>query len=518
MGTGLLRWAAAVLLLSIAPLLAAQATPTGAATQAPDPTQFVGKKKVAILVGISAYPAESGFPQLHYAAKDAQDFAAELKKQGYETQVLTDDHAMKTSIRKALAQAQAELNQEQAGGNGGGGGTILFAFSGHGVETRTGGTVRQFLVTYDAGADDAEPGYPLKDITDALNNAGAAHVMMFLDACRELTATSTKGAAPGAGFSQLLSAQGMKILYATAPGSESYEDDKAQNGYFTHYLLEGLAGPAASPNGLITFDGLSTWVSQAMKADPTIGGAQVPYLSQSASIGDFYVAGHPVDKVALVVGIDKYPDHVLNSAIAGAKQVDQQLDLDRFKTTMLSDPNFSQLEAQLGTFAKNIGPQDVAVFYFAGEGGVASGQPFLMAADAKLPDQAVVGKWEKAPANSILLVDLLDIVRKNHPGPNIFLMDMGIARASSSDRINLGSLKQDDVLVLFSSRAGQEPERTQAGSLFSSTVTSVLKQPNMSAGYAVSKIQAAIFDQTDGVEYPYEVPMLPDRVYLTPSQ
>ena len=517
MGTGLLRCAAAVLLLCIAPLLAAQATPTAAATQPPDPTAFVGRKKVAILVGISAYPAESGFPQLHYAAKDAQDFAAELKKQGYDIQVLTDDHAMKTSIRKALAQAQAELNQEQAGGSGGGG-TILFAFSGHGVETNTKGIIRQFLVTYDAGADDTEPGYPLKDITDALTSAGAAHVMMFIDACRNLEATSTKGAAPPAGFSQLLSAQGMKILYSTAPGSESYEDTNAQNGYFTHYILEGLAGPAASPNGLITFDRLAAWVSQAMKADPTIGGAQVPYLSQSASIGDFYVAGHPVDKVALVVGIDKYVDHALNSAIAGAKQVDQQLDLDRFKTTLLTDPDFSQLEAELGTFAKNIGPQDVAVFYFAGDGGVASGQPFLMAADAKLPDQAVAGKWVKPPANSILLVDVLDIVRKNHPGPNIFLLDMGIARASSSDRINLGALKQDDVLVLFSSKPGQEPERTQTGSLFSNTVTSVLKLPNMSAGYAVSKIQAAIFDQTDGVEYPYEVPMLPDRVYLTPSQ
>ena len=517
MGNGLLRWAAAVPLLCIAPLLAAQASPTGVATQPPDPTLSLSGKKVAILVGISAYPAESGFPQLHYAAKDAQDFAAELKKQGYDTQVLTDDHAMKTSIRKALAQAQAELNQNQVGGSNGGG-TILFAFSGHGVETRTGGTVRQFLVTYDAGADDPEPGYPLKDITDALTNAGAAHVMMFIDACRQLDVTSSKGAAPLAGFSQLLQVEGMKILFSTAPGQESYEDAGAQNGYFTHYILEGLAGPAASPAGLITFDGLAAWVSRAMKADPTIGGAQVPYLTQSASIGDFYVAGHPVNKVALVVGIDKYVGHVLNSAIAGANQVDQQLDLDGFNTTLLRDPNFSQLEAELATFAKNIGPQDVAVFYFAGEGGVASGQPFLMAADAKLPDQAVAGKWEKPPANSILLADVLDVVRKNHPGPNIFLLDMGMARASSSDRINLGSLKQNDVLVLFSSRPGQEPARTQAGSLFSSTVASVLKQPNMSAGYAVSKIQAAIFDQTNGVEYPYEVPMLPDRVYLTPSQ
>jgi hypothetical protein len=40
----------------------------------------------------------------------------------------------------------------------------------------------------------------------------------------------------------------------------------------------------------------------------------------------------------------------------------------------------------------------------------------------------------------------------------------------------------------------------------------------MSAGYAASKIMSAIYDQTNGVEYAVEIPMLPDRVYLTPSQ
>jgi len=510
------RGAFLALLLCFAPLLPGQASPTTTATKAPDSAKFLNGKKVAILVGISAYPAESGFPQLHYAAKDAQDLAAELAKHGYQTQVLTDDHAMKTSIRKALEQAQALLKQDQAAGITGG--TLLFAFSGHGVETGTGDKVRQFLVTYDAGSDDAEPGYPLKDITESLTSDGAAHVMMFIDACRELTTTSSKGAAPLNGFSQLMQAKGMKILFSTAPGQESYEDDQAQNGYFTHYLLEGLSGDAASPNGLITFDGLAAWLSQAMKADPVIGGAQVPYLTQDASIGDFYMAGHPVSKEALVVGIDSYAGHALNSAIAGAKQVNQQLNLDGFKSTYVENPTFSQLEASLSTFAKNIGPKDVAVFYFAGDGGIASGQTFLMAADARLPGQAVAGKWEKAPANSIGLKELMDIVRTNHPGPNVYLLDMGLARASSADVMNLGSLKQDETLVLFSSKPGQEPERSSVGSLFSSTVVSVLKLPNMSAGYAASKIQSAIFDQTDGVEYPFEIPMLPDRVYITSSQ
>jgi hypothetical protein len=71
--------------------------------------------------------------------------------------------------------------------------------------------------------------------------------------------------------------------------------------------------------------------------------------------------------------------------------------------------------------------------------------------------------------------------------------------------------------VLFSCKPGQDPVRTEDGSLFSRTVASVLREPNMSAGYAASKIMSAIFDQTNGVEYAIEIPMLTDRVYLTPS-
>jgi hypothetical protein len=160
----------------------------------------------------------------------------------------------------------------------------------------------------------------------------------------------------------------------------------------------------------------------------------------------------------------------------------------------------------------------VAVFYFAGQGGIASGVPFLMPVDAKLPTQAVSGVWTSPPPNAISLVDVLNIVSQNHHGPNVYLLDMGLARASEADKLKVASLMHDQTLILLCCRPGLDPQRTQDGSLFSKTVVSVLSQPNMTAGYAASKIIAAIFSQTEGVQYAIEVPMLPDRVYLTPSQ
>ena len=420
------------------------------------------------MVGISDYPPESGFPKLQFAAKDAQDLASVLQKQGYKTQVLTDNHAMKSSIRKALQQAHDELNQGKVGNAPQG--TIVFAFSGHGGQTGTGVNARQYLVTYDYSPDDPDPGFPLKDIAAVLTDAGAARKMMFIDACRNLEASGSKSAPPLSAFSDLLHAEGLKIFYSTAPGARSYEDPKSQNGYFTHFLLEGLSGKAAKPDGLVTFDSLATWVTRTMKSDSNT--YQTPYWNQAAT-GDFYVAGQLTKKVALVVGIDHYEGHPLQSAIAGAKEVDQQLDHVGFDATYLEDVKFNELRAQVGAFAKGLPPKDFALFYFAGEGGIASGQPFLMAADAKYPTTAAGGKWEKVPDNALKLAELMDIVRQNHPGPNVFLLDVGLMRASSADTLDLPSLRKEHTLVLFSCRPGVEPRRSDAGSLFSQTFVTV---------------------------------------------
>jgi uncharacterized caspase-like protein len=420
---------------------------------------------------------------------------------------------MRSSIRKALQQAHDLLNQGAVGKNGQG--TILFMFSGHGGQKGTGLAAREYLVTFDSSADDPEPGYPLREIAEALNDSGAARKMMFIDACRDLTASASKSAPALSGFREFIQAQGLKTFFSTAPGQQSFEDDKSHNGYFTHYLLEGLAGKAAKPDGLITFDSLATWVSHAMKSDSNV--YQVPYWNQSAT-GDFYLAGQISKKEALVIGIDRYSDHPLHSAIAGAEQVYKQLNVDGFETVLIEDASIDQLQVRLSEFAKNLGPKDVALLYFAGEGGIASGKPFLMAADARIPDHGSAGKWEHIPSNAVTLADVMDLVRRNHPGPNIFLLDMGMARASSADVLDLAALRRQQTLVLFSCKSGQEPARTQDGSLFSRTVVSVLKEPGLSADYAVSRIVTAIYDQTDGVEYAIEIPMLQDRVYLTPAQ
>ena len=70
----------------------------------------------------------------------------------------------------------------------------------------------------------------------------------------------------------------------------SYEDDQLQQGIFSYFLAKGLSGEAARPDGLVTFQDLSFYVTQQgrMRSAPS-GHLQVPYEAGEAS-GDLLLA------------------------------------------------------------------------------------------------------------------------------------------------------------------------------------------------------------------------------------
>ncbi len=85
---------------------------------------FDGEPRVAVLVGIAAYPAASGLPPLKYSAEDVDRLRLEFVRQGYQVVALKDQQATRAAVRQALRNA-ADLMQPRKG-------TLVFFFSGHG--------------------------------------------------------------------------------------------------------------------------------------------------------------------------------------------------------------------------------------------------------------------------------------------------------------------------------------------------------------------------------------------------
>lgn len=238
---------------------------------------------IALLVAIGDYDrAVSGLPPLKYPVADITPIAGALKKDGFEISILTDRSATAGAIREAIGELGKALDKGQ--------GTFLFYFSGHGFRTGT----ENYLATFGTTANDlANQGLSVTELDKLLLATGAKRRMAFIDACRNDPEGTRSVTGPGSrprSFGDLKDSQGLRVMYSTAPGEVSYEDEELQHGVFSYFLLDGLNGKAAKPDGLITFDDLYTYVTRQMKSyGISKRRVQTPYQS-GESTGDFLLA------------------------------------------------------------------------------------------------------------------------------------------------------------------------------------------------------------------------------------
>jgi formylglycine-generating enzyme required for sulfatase activity len=266
-------WRVASLIVFL-PLLAAQ-TREKRVVPAGDVENFEREGKVAVLVGVGEYGARSGFGKLQYPAHDVDLVEAELKKQGYRVVALKNQDAVGSFVDQALQDAARMVGKGQ--------GTVLFFFSGHGFSDQG----QDYLATYGATAANlAGTGLAIRSVEKRLQETGAQRQVMLVDACRKETGKSGGSRS----FEQLSAARGMAELFSTEVNGTSYENEKFGSGVFTHFLVQGLKGEAAGPDGLVTFRDLTDYVTENVSGFSFQSGElQVPFEAGQHR-GDFLLA------------------------------------------------------------------------------------------------------------------------------------------------------------------------------------------------------------------------------------
>lgn len=221
-------------------------------------------KCYALLVGVSRYQAsgadnDAHIPPLRYAEKDAETLAALLQSSyGFEVRSLVGEQASKQTIRSVLE--SNSLYPEQATYPGmGENGLFLFFFAGHGEQV-PGGYV---LHPYDAAAHCARNSLYLTDLGDYLTSYLAAHhCLCILDACRSGLAGIGRDAAGLRSVScrdisalakRAMGHKKIELLFGCREGQCCYEDENAEHGVFTTFLMDVLSN-AASYGGLSFLD------------------------------------------------------------------------------------------------------------------------------------------------------------------------------------------------------------------------------------------------------------------------
>jgi tetratricopeptide (TPR) repeat protein len=254
-----------------------------------------GKRKVALVVGVSNYSSES--LRLKYADRDARlfrDYLAEVRKfPGPNIFFLPDSLATAGKIYNLVLSMMEVLMP---------GDELVIYFAGHGdVQkiNRPGSSFSEaFLLAWDAsgsrnykGAGGVVAIKELQEYTESLAIDQQVKVSMVLDACHSGFDLYKDGLIKA---QETIAAQFPSVNKWTgcAINELSYEADSIKHGLFTWYLVQGLMGLADEPmNNAITPEELSLYVRQ--KVSQASFGKQTPQMSM---VSDFRYTVTPEDR------------------------------------------------------------------------------------------------------------------------------------------------------------------------------------------------------------------------------
>jgi hypothetical protein len=223
--------------------------------------------RVALVMGVGAYQA---IPPLANPANDARALAAELRRLGFDTDLVLDPD------RGGMEQAVRRLGQRAVGAE-----AALFFYAGHALEF--GGRNWLLPVTTDV-RNDRDLRFEALDLDSVLAQLESARVsIVLLDGCRDnpfrlRLASATRGIATGPGLTPVRAAVGTLIAFATAPG-EVAEDGNGAHSPFTAALLRKIATPGLELRSMMA--------EVRREVREATGGRQVPW-EHSAMEGAFY--------------------------------------------------------------------------------------------------------------------------------------------------------------------------------------------------------------------------------------
>ncbi len=244
-----------------------------------DKVSFEEEKKNAVIV--APYYLSSGLPTLKYTVNDASELKAELERQGYTVHLVPSTEATTEGVRAALVKEKTYLDGTKQA-------TLLFAFMGHGFQNDS---KKNFLMTYGADLNDFQKeALSLDEVEQLMDQTDARRKVILIDACRAPAGGARDVTKPRT-MADFKVAEGTAVLLATAPGYSSYEYAELNHGTFTYFLLEGMRGKAAGPDGYVSFNDLSKYVEKSVsefsekKDEP-----QKPHASLHDVGGDFLMA------------------------------------------------------------------------------------------------------------------------------------------------------------------------------------------------------------------------------------
>jgi len=223
-------------------------------------------------------------------------------------------------------------------------------------------------------------------------------------------------------------------------------------------------------------------------------------------------------RVALVIGNDAYPMSPLKNAVNDARAMDRALKAAGFQTTVLENGKKADMDGAIGEFLDKLGPDDTALFFFAGHGVQIENENFLVPVD--FPEVATISAAKFA---CMSMAQIFDELKRKRARQNVVILDACRSNPVTARYSLVAGLAkiQDapkETFVAFSTGPGQTATDNPDGrnSWFTEALADYISQPALTVevNELFTRVKRRVSDATEGRQTPWTTSNLTGRFYF----
>ena len=225
------------------------------------------------------------------------------------------------------------------------------------------------------------------------------------------------------------------------------------------------------------------------------------------------------NRYSLVIGNNSYISSPLQNAVNDARIIDKALKDSGFRSTLVENASQVALQSAVGEFLSKLGPNDTALFFYAGHGVQIENENFLVPVDFEAPDSVVAAKFRL-----FSVAQLLDGLR-NRPKRSIVILDACRSNPIAQQKSLTAGLAQpqnapNESYIVFSTGPGQTAADNPNGrnSYFSEALAVEIAKPGLTIEQVVNHTRATVSSETSGNQTPWALSSLKATFYFhTPA-
>ena len=249
----------------------------------------------------------------------------------------------------------------------------------------------------------------------------------------------------------------------------------------------------------------------------------VGLLSLAAAIPAVYAQGDAGGKrVALIFGNDAYSISPLKNAVNDARSMDEALRASNFRTILVENAKKSDMESKIGEFLDMLGPDDTALFFYAGHGVQIANENFLVPVDF-VPGNSL----SSAKFSCMSVAQIFDELNRKRAKKNIIILDACRSNPVAEKYSLEAGLAQPqnpgkETFIAFSTGPGQVAADNPDGrnSWFTEALSEYVKQPylTLELNEVFTKVKKRVSDATEGRQTPWTISSLTSGFYFHAPQ